>query len=196
MSKKRFGGYPSAGERHEAELAERQERERTDAAKRVAENNAQWNAGEHARQTLALEQQAVHAATMGVGLSNASTGAKTLDDLVLDYQRTHPGTSTADAIRKVQATYPHLGRAHNVAFSLPVTTTVAMPFENPPSTAPTGTATRAFDVIVSNLRKADPTLSYADAIIRAGHENPSLALKRNSEISIPVGPGGVAMTQV
>ena len=63
-------------------------------------------------------------------------------------------------------------------------------------TAGTGSAIVKFDALVDAKRAANPKAGYAAAILAAATENPTLAAERNAEISIRIGPGGVAMTNV
>jgi hypothetical protein len=52
---------------------------------------------------------------------------------------------------------------------------------------------RPFDALVAEIRSKNPNMTWGDAIIRAAHVNPTLAMERNRELSPPIGPGGVAM---
>lgn len=58
-----------------------------------------------------------------------------------------------------------------------------------------GPAVRQFDTLVDQIKNKNPKMSYADAIKQAAAENPALAKRRNLELALPVGRGGVAMTQ-
>jgi phage I-like protein len=57
----------------------------------------------------------------------------------------------------------------------------------------TGSPVVQFDALVDTIKKADPKMSYVDAIKLAANQNPELAKARNIALSLPVGPGGVAM---
>lgn len=62
--------------------------------------------------------------------------------------------------------------------------------------ANTGSPVVQFDALVETIRKADSKISFADAIKKAADQNPDLARARNVALSLPVGPGGVAMVSV
>lgn len=57
-----------------------------------------------------------------------------------------------------------------------------------------GSSVKMFDTLVEEIKTRDK-LTYAEAMKKAGRQNPDLARARNQELSLPVGKGGIALVQ-
>jgi hypothetical protein len=204
----RFGGHPSAGARHTADLAKERQHRIDSGNARVLRSNLDDNARQFSNHEFDLAtQQRLRDETPGIRNLSAtparSTSSETLDKGGHMSEQQDPAMKKIEEIQRTQrvsfteavllfdrqdpeAAAAYRGRVLGLTEQRPTPTTMS-------ATAPgSGSAIVKFDALVDSIKKKDPKLSYSDAILKAAREQPQLAKQRNAEI-LPVGPGGAVM---
>jgi hypothetical protein len=191
-----------------ADLTKQRENEIESGNARVSRSNLDDNARQYSLRQLDLENQQRYSAEAPGIRTLATTAVRTTPSTVFD--KLDKGGNMQDAAMKRIEEIQHSRRVSFTQAAIIFSNEHPQEAENyrqrvlaqaaattqttDSRTAGTGSAVVRFDALVDTKRKANPKLGYADAILLAARENPTLAAERNAEITIRIGPGGVAMT--